>query len=92
MNISGSISKSKLEFLEKFLPGITGEAQAAGIDIVNYADGIVNSPTTHDALVSEIGPELIYRADGTAYLSGLNGPEITKIHRGDTVYTAEETK
>lgn len=92
MNISGSISKSKLEFLEKIMPGITGEAQAAGIDIVNYADGIVDSPTTHDALVSEEGPELIYRADGTAYLSGLNGPEITKIHRGDTVYTAEETR
>ena len=92
VNISSAISQRKLDFLEKFLPGITGEAQKAGLDITNYADGIVKSPTTHDALVSEIGPELIYRADGTAYLSGLNGPEITKIHRGDTVYTAEETK
>lgn len=56
------------------------------------AKGIKNSPRTHDSLVSEEGPELIQRADGTAYLSGLNGPEITKIHRGDTVYTAEETR
>ena len=56
------------------------------------ATGIKNSPSSYSALVSEEGPELIQRADGTAYLSGLNGPEITQINRGDTVYTAEETE
>lgn len=60
--------------------------------LYKHATGIKNSPTTHSALVSEEGPELIQKADGTAYLSGLNGPEITEINRGDTVYTADETK
>jgi hypothetical protein len=57
-----------------------------------HAKGIRNSPTTHDALTGEEGAELIERKDGTAYLSGINGPEITRIHAGDTVHTAEETK
>jgi hypothetical protein len=42
-------------------------------------------------LVSEEGPELIQTKDG-AYLTGQNGPEMAHINRGDTVYTAEETK
>ena len=57
-----------------------------------FAKGIKNSPSTYDALVGEEGAELIERQDGTAYLSGLNGPEITTVHAGDTVHTAEETK
>ena len=57
-----------------------------------HANGIKNSPTTHTALVGEEGAELIERQDGTAYLSGMNGPEVTTIHAGDTVHTAEETK
>ena len=61
------------------------------IGIANYKKGIINSPTAHDALVSEEGPELVQTEDG-AYLTGLNGPEITRINKGDTVYTAEQTK
>ena len=57
-----------------------------------HANGIKNSSTTHTALVGEEGAELIERQDGTAYLSGMNGPEVTTIHAGDTVHTAEETK
>ena len=56
-----------------------------------YAEGIKNSPYGHPALVSEEGPELIQTEDG-AYLTGLNGPELAYINKGDTVYTAEETK
>lgn len=56
------------------------------------ATGIKNAPYSRDSLVSEEGPELIQKADGGAYLTGLNGPEIAHIEKGDTVYTAEETK
>ena len=56
------------------------------------ASGIKNSPSTYDSLVGEEGPELIWRKNGTAYLSGVNGPEITTVKKGETVYTAEETK
>lgn len=93
INISGQINEDMVKFLESLGVGdIRGALQNSGIEIKNNADGTKNSPTTYDSLVSEEGPELIYRANGTAYLSGLNGPEVTKIHRGDTVYTAEETK
>lgn len=58
-----------------------------------FATGIKNSPRDYDdSLVGEGGPELIQKANGGAYLSGLNGPEIVDIEKGDTVYTAEETK
>ena len=61
------------------------------IKISAYAKGIKNSPYgTHPALVGEEGPELIQTKDG-AYIAGLNGPEMTEINRGDTVYTADET-
>ena len=92
VTISGSISQEMIDALDQVNPGIKQKLLSAGITIASFAKGINNSPTAYDALVSEEGPELIQRADGTAYLSGLNGPEITKIHRGDTVYTAEETR
>ena len=57
-----------------------------------FAGGIKNSPKKYDSLVSEKGPELIQKADGGAYLTGQNGPEIARIEKGDTVYTAEETR
>ena len=60
-------------------------------DLFGHAKGIKNSPTSHPALVSEEGPELIQTEDG-AYLTGQNGPELAYINKGDTVYTAEETK
>ena len=57
-----------------------------------YKDGIKDSPYgAHPALVGEEGPELIQTKDG-AYIAGLNGPEMTEINRGDTVYTADETE
>ena len=56
------------------------------------AKGIKNAPHAETSLVSEEGPELIQKANGTAYLSGTQGPEIANIEKGDTVYTAEETE
>ena len=59
----------------------------------SFATGIKNAPRDfNDSLVSEEGPELIQKANGGAYLSGTEGPEIVDIEKGDTVYTAEETK
>lgn len=58
-----------------------------------FATGIKKSPRNFKgSLVSEEGPELIQKANGGAYLSGTEGPEIVDIEKGDTVYTAEETK
>ena len=56
------------------------------------AEGIKNAPHAETSLVSEEGPELIQKASGGAYLTGMEGPEIANIEKGDTVYTAEETK
>ena len=66
-------------------------AASATISLRAYKDGLEKAMAAHPALVSEEGPELIQTKDG-AYLSGLNGPEIVNINRGDKVYTAKETK
>ena len=58
----------------------------------NAAKGVRNAAYSGITLVSEEGPELIQKAEGGAYLSGTNGPEMVNIERGDTVYTAEETQ
>ena len=69
---------------------ISGAASGI-ISIAAHKDGIVNAPGSYPALVSEEGPELIETKNG-AYLSGLDGPEVVGINKGDTVHTAEETK
>ena len=61
--------------------------------LVPFSKGVKSAPIDYgDSLVSEEGPELIQKKDGTAYLSGTSGPEIANIEKGDTVYTAEETE
>ena len=47
-------------------------------------------PKATPALVSEEGPELIQTKDG-AYVSGIGGPEMVSLAKGDIVYTADET-
>lgn len=44
-----------------------------------------------DSLVNEEGPELIQSGD-KAYIAGGGAPTVTYLHRGDKVYTAEETE
>lgn len=56
-----------------------------------HARGINNSSTSHFALMGEEGPELV-QTDGSAYLIGQNGPETGYVNKGDTVYTAQETR
>jgi hypothetical protein len=55
------------------------------------ATGIKNSPKSMLALTGEEGPELVQTADGY-YITGQNGPEMAYINKGDTVYTASETR
>ena len=55
------------------------------------AKGTKEHPKDEVALTGEEGPELVETEDG-AYLTGTEGPQMAKINRGDTVYTADETK
>lgn len=59
------------------------------VTIPGHASGIKGALKAHDALVAEEGPELIQTQDG-AYIA--ENPQITRIGKGDTVYTADETK
>lgn len=73
---------------------VTATGSAGGtftVQLAAHASGIVDAPNTHDALLGEKGPELVQTKNG-AWIAGLNGPEVGTIHKGDTVYTAEETK
>lgn len=79
------------------IPGATSSSRSNNRDTSAYWDsqrakGIKDAPRTETSLVSEEGPELIQKANGNAYLSGTSGPEVVDIEKGDTVYTAEETK
>ena len=79
------------------IPGATSSSRSSNRDTSAYWDsqrakGIKDAPRTETSLVSEEGPELIQKANGNAYLSGTSGPEVVDIEKGDTVYTAEETK
>ena len=80
--VTAAVNGLELSTVLKIIPSL---------DLPGFATGVTNSPISQQALVGEKGPELIERADGTAYLSGINGPEITHIGVGDTVHTAEET-
>lgn len=55
------------------------------------AEGTKKHSKDEIALTGEEGPELVETEDG-AYLTGTEGPQMAKINRGDTVYTADETK
>lgn len=55
------------------------------------ATGVKDASKSYNAFVSEEGPELIQTKEGV-YLTGQNGPEFAHINKGDTVYTAEETR
>lgn len=60
------------------------------LGLEGFAKGTDNAPDGA-ALVGENGEELIKSGD-RAYLAGTHGAEIVHLNKGDTVYTAEETK
>jgi hypothetical protein len=72
--------------MSPFKLNVRGSATGT-ITIAAAARGLKDAPGG-PVLVSEEGPELIQTADG-AYMTGMNGPEIVNLNRGDTVYTAE---
>lgn len=68
--------------------GITGSKGYSAVRATGSPDN--GEPKATSALVSEEGPELIQTKNG-AYVSGIGGPEIVSLAKGDTVYTADET-
>ena len=80
---------SQIEGLTVNVTGVISDTTTA--DGEHHATGIKNSPTSHLALTGEKGPELVQTADGY-YITGQNGPEMAYINKGDTVYTASETR
>ena len=52
----------------------------------------MRASSTHKALVGEEGPEYRIGADGKQELLGKNGPEITTVHKGDTIIPANATE
>ena len=55
------------------------------------AKGVKNSVKDYMSLTGEEGPELHQTKNG-AYITGANGPAIDYVNKGDTIYTASETK
>ena len=55
------------------------------------ASGSSGVPKTGNALVGELGQELVAR-DGNVFLVGQNGAEIVPLQKGDIVFNAEQTK
>ena len=58
-----------------------------------YASGKLGLKSSENALVGEIGQELVYNpASGTYRTVGDHGPEITRLQKGDLIFNAEQTK
>ena len=64
----------------------------AGLDVssIFHAQG-TDYAQEGNSLVNEEGPELI-QSGNKAYIAGGGLPTVTHLHKGDKVYTAEETK
>lgn len=58
---------------------------------ITEATGTSSVPKTGNALVGELGAELVAR-DGKAFLVGQDGAEIIPLQKGDIVFNAEQTK
>lgn len=56
------------------------------------AKGIKTAKSSHIALTGEEGPEMHLLAEGGYYVTGVGGPSLDSVGKGDTIYTAEETK
>lgn len=99
LGASADTAQTKVANLQTSINGLTGKTVTVNVDVkrksnilswLGFAKGTKNAPDG-DALVGEEGEELVKSGD-RAYLVGTNGPEITHLNKGDTVYTAEETK
>ena len=68
-----------------FLSGIVGAQGTA------HAHGTWGVSKDEDALVGELGPEMIVRG-GRFFTVGANSAEITHLRRGDIIFNAEQTR
>lgn len=58
-----------------------------------YASGKLGIKKSENALVGEVGRELVYNPQtGTYRTVGDHGPEITRLNKGDLIFNAEQTK
>ena len=73
------------------LSGISNLKFPSLFNLIRFNAEGTNYAEEGDSLVNEEGPELIQSRD-KAYIAGGGLPTITHLHRGDKVYTAEETK
>lgn len=73
------------------LSGISNLKFPSLFSLIRFNAEGTNYAEEGDSLVNEEGPELIQSRD-KAYIAGGGLPTITHLHRGDKVYTAEETK
>lgn len=73
------------------LSGISNLKFPSLFNLIGFNAEGTNYAEEGDSLVNEEGPELIQSRD-KAYIAGGGLPTITHLHRGDKVYTAEETK
>lgn len=99
LGTSADTAKGKVSSLQTSINNLTGKTVTVNVDVkrksgilswLGFAKGTKNAPDG-DALVGEEGEELVKSGD-RAYLVGTDGPEIAHLNKGDTVYTAEETK
>lgn len=86
-----------------FLEGGTDKGRTGNVHISGYAKGNVHGNAyasgklgikkSENALVGEIGRELVYNPKtGTYRTVGDHGPEITRLQKGDLIFNAEQTK
>lgn len=66
-----------------------GTAHYQGTAKLNGDWGVKRNET---ALVGELGQELVVSSDGKYRTVGDNGPELTKLNRGDIVFNAAQTE
>ena len=85
-----AIASGSASSLYTSLSGISNLKFPSLFNLIGFAKG-TNYAEEGDSLVNEEGPELIQSRD-KAYIAGGGLPTITHLHRGDKVYTAEETK
>ena len=98
---SAETAEGKVEQLQTKINGLTGKTVTVSVSVdvkrknsllsmLGFANGTKNAPDGV-ALTGEEGAELVKSGD-QAYLAGANGPELVHLNKGDTVYTADETK
>ena len=96
--LSGSIGSGGLSFSLSGGGIATGNvhvAEATGnVHAGNaYSSGKLGLKKNETALVGEVGQELVYNPkSGTYRTVGDNGPEITRLQKGDLIFNAEQTK